>query len=397
VTGKNTAKNDIPFLEQKFGIYILGAGFSKPAGLPLAKELWKAVLERGLKLSGRSMFFRNDLIEFIEYKEKCDGKRLEFEDVDPEEFLGFLDIEHFLGLRGSDTWSRQGNEAQIVVKTLIGEILTKATPSIDRVPEEYLKFARLLKPNDIVLTFNYDVLLERALESTGTPYRVFPQRYITDPEVPGRLWVDDRDEVVVMKMHGSIDWFDGSIYKELEEDRVRRGVPKGSEDFLFGEPNKFEVYPLIEGPRHEDDPLAQIYKVRLIDRLYAHEIMFSYTPEILNPSSMKILYSKMYRDFWYSLGRAGVFNFRLAIVGYSLPKQDEYARQVIYRIVSNYQTAYWGDSQLKHKKTPLILIDCLSSDADKKGYKGRYSFVNWERAITHFSGFNRDAIELLNG
>ena len=111
------------FASQKFAIYILGAGFSKPAGLPLACELWDEVRRRALSLSGRAGFFRDDLDAYVEYRRKCDGRELTLEQVDLEEFMAFLDVEFHLGLRGKETWSSDGNESQVVVKTLIGEIL----------------------------------------------------------------------------------------------------------------------------------------------------------------------------------------------------------------------------------------------------------------------------------
>jgi len=37
-----------------FRIFILGAGFSKPAGYSLANELWPMVSERGKSLTGRA-------------------------------------------------------------------------------------------------------------------------------------------------------------------------------------------------------------------------------------------------------------------------------------------------------------------------------------------------------
>jgi len=67
--------------------------------------------------------------------------------------MRFLDIERFLGMRGVDTWSRAGNEATVVVKTLIGEILAWLTPTPDHIPSLYLDFARGLQPDDYVLTF----------------------------------------------------------------------------------------------------------------------------------------------------------------------------------------------------------------------------------------------------
>jgi len=95
------------FAEQKFGVYVLGAGFSKPAGLPLAPELWDEVRRRGLRLSGRAEQFREDLEDYIEYRERCDGTILAVEEVNLEEFMAFLDVEFYLGLRGKNTWSSQ--------------------------------------------------------------------------------------------------------------------------------------------------------------------------------------------------------------------------------------------------------------------------------------------------
>jgi hypothetical protein len=45
------------------------------------------------------------------------------------------------------------------------------------VPELYKLFASKLNPLDWIITFNYDTLLEQALDLIGTPYRLFPRRY----------------------------------------------------------------------------------------------------------------------------------------------------------------------------------------------------------------------------
>jgi len=165
-----------PWASQKSGLYILGAGFSVAAGLPLANDLWKEVCRRALSMSGWADHFRKDLDNFIEFKERTKGGRLRREEVNFEEFLGFLDIEHYLGLRGSDTWSEDGNESQVIVKTLIAQILTECMPAADSVPSLYLRFAEKLQPWDRVITFNYDILLGRACEAVGKPYRLAPMR-----------------------------------------------------------------------------------------------------------------------------------------------------------------------------------------------------------------------------
>jgi hypothetical protein len=135
-----------PWASQKSALYILGAGFSVSAGLPLANDLWKEVCRRALCISGRVGHFREDLDYYIEFKERTEGLRLQREEVNFEEFLGFLDIEHYLRLRGSRAWSEDGNESQVIVKTLIAQILTERMPAADSIPSLYLRFAEKLQP-----------------------------------------------------------------------------------------------------------------------------------------------------------------------------------------------------------------------------------------------------------
>jgi hypothetical protein len=383
------------FASQKFAIYILGAGFSKPAGLPLACELWDEVRRRALSLSDRASFFRDDLDAYVEYRSKCDGKKLRLEQVDLEEFMAFLDVEFHLGLRGKETWSSDGNESQVVVKTLIGEILAERMPN--DIPEHYLAFARLLKPDDYVLTFNYDVLLERALECAGVPYRLYPDRLRANPSGKLMLVDDSRKEIIVLKLHGSIDWFDRADYARCEASRIKQGFEPGGRNLVFKDPARFGAIPLLEGPRYPDDPLREMYRVREIEQLYRSNPLFLATPSLLNPSAMKILYSDLFRDFWWGLGNAGEMNFRMAVIGFSLPPQDEYARQVIYRLVKNYQTVGWGKSwdDAGHKKSPLALVDFRRTADEEQSFRQRYAFVDWSKAQTYFGGFDEKVVELL--
>lgn len=191
----------------KCSLYILGAGFSRPAGLPLGTELWSELLHRGLSMGGRASKFRRDLEHYIKFKWHCDGEKLTPETVDFEAFLGFLDVEHYLGLRGSDTWSYDGNEGQIVTKILLGQILTERTPSTGNIPSLYISFAKALRPYDTIITFNYDILLERALEAAQVPYRLFPDRFESVSKFSATGDPREETEVVVLKMHGSVDWF----------------------------------------------------------------------------------------------------------------------------------------------------------------------------------------------
>ena len=141
------------------------------------------------------------------------------EEVNFEDFMRFLDIEHFLGLRGSDTWSEEGNEGTVVTKTLVGTILADRLAKLKEIPDLYLEFARRLQANDIVITFNYDTLLEQALDAVAKAYRLFPTRFKSVHEY-GAIGGDDRDEVIVLKMHGSIDWFDRKGFERIIPEEV---------------------------------------------------------------------------------------------------------------------------------------------------------------------------------
>lgn len=378
--------------EKKYRVIILGAGFSKPAGLPLGDELWGHILNRSKTLWGRAGMLRDDIDAYIEYRRDCDGVELTHDTMNFEEFLGFLDIEHFLGLRGSDTWSRDGNEGQVVIKTLIGEILANHLPPNDNIPELYLEFAHRLQPNDYILTFNYDVLLERAIDAVGKPYRLFPDRYKSVSRFSG-IVDTSKDEIIILKLHGSIDWFDKSQYLESVKTYKKQGANSLPSHPVFNGKVDWGLTKILDGPRHDNDPLLNMYRVADVEGLYKQQIMFLTTPWILSPSTNKIVYASALGDFWNGLGVSGGTNFGMAIIGYSLPFHDIYARQTIYSLVKNYQEAYWDEEVFGLKKNPLVLVDYKTTKDEHNEFKKNYRFVDFNKAHLHMSGFNMEAID----
>jgi hypothetical protein len=329
----------------------------------------------------------------MEFRCRCDGVRLNPDAIDFEDFLGFLDTEFYLGLRGSDTWADEGNSTQLLVKRLIAKILMERTPAKIALDDLYLQFADGLQPGDSVLTFNYDILLERALEAVGKPFRLFPHRFnrvhFSYDEVDS-----SREEVTVLKLHGSVDWFDRGQYRQRCDAMAEFGLSSTPKDPVFNS-KRACLKPIVDGPRHPDDPLREIFRLRNVDEIFGKEPAFSSPPWLLNPSSMKLVYANTVKDFWWGLGRAGGMNLSMAIIGFSLPPQDDYVRQAIYRLARNYQEVHWKDEMLGMRKTPLVLVDFRRSEAEQASFKQRYGFVDWERVHCCLDGFKQETLRVL--
>jgi hypothetical protein len=116
-----------------YRIFVLGAGFSRPAGLPIATELYAAVRSNIHSKHGSNTKFDRDVHDYLAYCQSCGDTKQTQKNLDLELLMSYLDIEHYLGLRGSDTWSSEGNESQLMIRRAIGEVIHARTP--DRLPD----------------------------------------------------------------------------------------------------------------------------------------------------------------------------------------------------------------------------------------------------------------------
>jgi hypothetical protein len=380
-------------MPNKYRLIILGAGFSRPAGFPLAADLWRELREAAAVFGPdhRAYKFKEDLDHYIKFRNDTCGDVLTSETVDFEDFMRFLDVEHYLGLRGKDTWSKDGNEGTIVTKFLIGKILAKHVNALEKVPDLYIEFAKRLELHDTVITFNYDTLLERALDTVGTPYRLFATRFKSVSDYSG-IVDNSRHEVVILKVHGSIDWFDRSHFESRIAWHEKQKAPP-PDDIIFSNEAALSLERLVDGPRHDTDPLGNVYRAKNLKALYSKNLLFLATPRILPPSAAKLLYANGMHDFWQGMGAAGYHNFSMSIIGFSLPFQDDYARQILYEFVTNYQRYNWDEDELGRKKAPLAIVDFFADGATEARLRERYRFVDWSRADLSGQGFDLASLE----
>jgi len=384
-----------PSPEYGFRLFILGAGFSRGAGLPLGNELLPLIIARAEQTLGADNALRADLDRYQTYIERSKGIPLSDADTPFEEFMAFLDVEHYLSLLGKDTWSQDGNLGQILVKKLIGQVIHEATPQPEKIPAHYIEFASNLRKGDILITLNYDILLERALARAGRAFRRFPYRYKSATENGGTV-DDSRDEVLILKLHGSVDWVDRSTFdhsynhlRKLWGDDVE--PPPHS---VFGRGRRFDSGPLVEGPRPTSDSLSTIEYLKNPNVFYSDRTP-SATPLILSPSHNKLLWSKPLMDFWWGMAQAGHMNLGLCIIGYSLPEYDLYMHQILYQVSRNYLEL---DRELQIgscKKGKIRLVDFREPGLEREALRKSYMFLDWDDSEVYFDGFCAESLEFV--
>ena len=111
---------------------------------------------------------------------------------------------------------------------------------------------------------------------------------------------------------------------------------------------------------------------------------------------MKILNAQGLKNFWYGMDQLGVCNYGMAIIGYSLPPQDEYARLAVYTIVRNYQEMLGSDEKVwGDRKSPLVIVNHCKNKTQLRQFKDRYRFVNRRRATVLTQGFGEEAVKAI--
>lgn len=357
--------------QKTYRVFLLGAGFSKPAGLPLAAELLPLVQQAASRYMSTADGY-NHLSKAVSTYESFLADTDPSRPFDLEEFGAWLDWEHVLRLKGSDTFSDYGNEAALQLRWAIGHVLHTATP--DALPDTYLQFARQLNTSDIVLTLNYDLLMERALEEVGLPYRRFPDRYSEIHEAYSVIDNEQPDELVLHKLHGSIDW---TYFTGRKSD------------------NSLQLEPLIKGLRQPDDPLLRIAVIPRdqLRQYYVSRQSWHANPAlIMNPSTAKPMGTSPLIPLWDGLGRNGAMLGGFVVIGCSLPPGDPYVLQVAHGIGTDYGSgrgkvgALWPQARMK-------VVDLRVGRIATHQLRERYRFLSDEHTDFLLDGFTSESVE----
>ena len=368
-------------------IFILGAGFSAPAKLPLAKNLWnlilneskKKLIKNNIEYSFYENFLEGDIADFIDYhnsSRKDNQSILAEENIELEEFISYLDIEDFLHLLGPKHWSSAGNQSQILIRNYIARIIYQAQLKItDSKKKLYDKFVNFLKPNDLIITFNYDTIVEDALARNKIPYRLYWNKLKKIDEHGNGIIDSDNKEIILHKMHGSIDWVSDKYFIS------------GSNLCIWNR-NKIIFNPkmILSEPYFDTNELQYIYRIKNLGDYFQLNEPVLESPFIISPSINKIVYLNPLKELWNGFIGNGQGSKRLVFIGFSLPPHDDYIRQPLYWVAKNFE------STAKYENNRISVIDCQNDLNKRLKFKEKYSFLDDEFTDYYFDGFSEEVL-----
>ncbi len=288
-------------------VFILGAGASKEAGVPLmneflgkAHDLWKSGKVQKVADSFQTIFEGISDLQLVHSKHPLDIQNVE------SVFAAFEmanTLQRFSNYKSAQIDMLVNAMRQVIVETvektfLISHIHANKNPYP---PDSYLNFTQAInhitrfaipKTNVAVITFNYDMALDYTLYKQNIPFNY-------------SLGVNDTDGIPVLKLHGSVNWALCSKCNKI--------IPWFVSDYLkkfpFREVNKDYLHkPLEIGSRitsfsHCGTPITK-------------------EPVIVPPTWNKTEYSKNLKSVWRRAAEVLNDAENIFVIGYSLPDSD---------------------------------------------------------------------------
>lgn len=169
-------------------LFILGAGFSAAAGIPLTEKLLAEAMNK-FSIECPSIYSRVE-----NYAKECTGstdQNLDISKISFSELCTFLEFIELREYGGGERWCDNGSREKLALRFYLAKTIAERTPTASSLPPIYLNFAKQLHERDIVISLNWDGLLEVALEAVG-------KRYTYN--------FSDEGAIKLCKLHGSVNW-----------------------------------------------------------------------------------------------------------------------------------------------------------------------------------------------
>lgn len=191
-------------MDNKKIIILMGAGFSKDAGIPLEKELWEKSLEI-YKDTKQLRDVHESWLQLFHYKLP--------DDMRVEELLTMIDLQ-INSHRNNEATKQKAFELRLAVLQMLAHTFRQSIKS--KLPDDYKLFVKLYHEQAIFFTLNYDLLVENLLIEIGNEINLMwsygfgtevdhfgigrQERYIKNEQR------DFNNVFKYHKLHGSFNW-----------------------------------------------------------------------------------------------------------------------------------------------------------------------------------------------
>jgi hypothetical protein len=324
-------------------LFILGAGFSAKAGIPMIGQLLFDCMQL-FRLECPGLFERVN-----NYARVCfsSEKEVDYTQVNFSEFCTFLEYIELREFGGGERWSDRGSREKLAFRYYLAKAIVNSTPAPEDIPDIYIQFARQLRKYDILITFNWDPLLEVALNKVGKTFAY--NNY-------------DEADVRIYKFHGSVNW--------------RLNSP-GSARFVW-KPFEFKKGMMAEELYYCDELLNKD------SWRETQPLMGEVEPFLVLPGSGKAYEVRPLAPIWYKPENAFAVTHQVYIVGLSLSDDDFFIKSFFLDTLPDID-CYTGISGRK--------VTIINSDPS---IKKNYSFIRGQENVNFvFEKFNIDHVKLM--
>lgn len=169
-------------------VFILGAGFSADAGIPLTNKL---LIDSMRKFQNECPGIYSRVENYSKESIGSLDQELDLTQVKLADLCTFLEYIELREYGGGERWCENGSREKLALRFYLAKTIVESTPTDTAIPELYLDFAQQLHPGDVVISFNWDTLLEVALTAMGKTYTYN---------------FSNNDAIKLFKLHGSVNW-----------------------------------------------------------------------------------------------------------------------------------------------------------------------------------------------
>jgi len=299
-------------------VFILGAGASRDSGAPLMNDF----LDRARKLYANGECgerFREDFERVtgaISDLQKIHSKS-ELDIYNIEEVFAAFEMAKLINKFPGDQ-IREGVDIDLLLKSLKRVIyvtlarstplITQNTSSLPQPSGSYGKFTTLIKTImkkelkvPTVITFNYDLSIDYALFRND-----FPINYCLTSNEESRV-----GEINLIKLHGSLNWFEGKSKKNIIPYEIER-----------------KKIPISNFQRYQN---GEKYYFNIFDKITDNKIFYkgqNYNvipePFIIPPTWDKSIYHQELSRVWNQAASDLSIAENIYVIGYSLPVTDSF-------------------------------------------------------------------------